>query len=45
MHVGVWPAIHLLVRSFGLDRAWTRGGNPWAQLFGAPVADTREASP
>lgn len=30
--------IYLLARFFGLDVAWTRGGNLWVQLFGTPVA-------
>lgn len=30
--------IYLLARFFGLDVAWTTGGNLWAQLFGTPVA-------
>ncbi len=30
--------IYLLARWFGLDVAWTRGGNLWEQLFGTPVA-------
>lgn len=30
--------IYLLARFFGLDVAWTAGGNLWAQLFGTPVA-------
>lgn len=32
--------IYLLARIFGLDVAWTDGGNLWAQLFGTPVAHT-----
>ena len=30
--------IYLLARYFGLDVAWTDGGNLWAQLFGTPAA-------
>jgi methanethiol S-methyltransferase len=30
--------IYLLARFFGLDVAWTGGGNLWEQLFGTPVA-------
>ena len=30
--------IYFLARFFGLDVAWTKGGNLWAQLFGTPVA-------
>ena len=30
--------IYLLARLFGLDVAWTDGGNLWAQLFGTPMA-------
>jgi protein-S-isoprenylcysteine O-methyltransferase Ste14 len=30
--------IYFLARFFGLDLAWTEGGNLWAQLFGTPVA-------
>jgi len=30
--------IYLLARLFGLDVAWTEGGNLWAQLFGTPLA-------
>jgi len=30
--------IYFLARFFGLDLAWTNGGNLWAQLFGTPVA-------
>ena len=30
--------IYLLARFFGLDLAWTKGGNLWAQLFGTPLA-------
>lgn len=30
--------IYFLARFFGLDLAWTQGGNLWAQLFGTPVA-------
>lgn len=30
--------IYFLTRFFGLDLAWTEGGNLWAQLFGTPVA-------
>ncbi len=30
--------IYFLARFFGLDLAWTKGGNLWAQLFGTPVA-------
>lgn len=30
--------IYLLARFFGLDVAWTKGGNLWAQLFGTPTA-------
>jgi methanethiol S-methyltransferase len=30
--------IYFLARYFGLDLAWTEGGNLWAQLFGTPVA-------
>jgi protein-S-isoprenylcysteine O-methyltransferase Ste14 len=30
--------IYFLSRFFGLDLAWTRGGNLWAQLFGTPTA-------
>jgi len=30
--------IYLLARIFGLDLAWTEGGNLWAQLFGTPMA-------
>lgn len=31
-------AIYFLARFFGLDLAWTQGGNLWAQLFGTPTA-------
>lgn len=30
--------IYLLARWFGLDVAWTKGGNLWVQLFGTEVA-------
>ena len=30
--------IYFLARFFGLDLAWTEGGNLWAQLFGDPAA-------
>jgi protein-S-isoprenylcysteine O-methyltransferase Ste14 len=30
--------IYFLARYFGLDLAWTEGGNLWAQLFGSLVA-------
>lgn len=30
--------IYLLSRLFGLDLAWTEGGNLWAALFGTPAA-------
>ena len=30
--------LYLLARVFGLDVAWTEGGNLWAQLFGTQVA-------
>jgi protein-S-isoprenylcysteine O-methyltransferase Ste14 len=30
--------IYLLARFFGIDVAWTEGGNLWAQLFGTPMA-------
>lgn len=30
--------IYLLARFFGLDVAWTRGGNLWVQLFGTQAA-------
>ena len=30
--------IYFLARFFGLDVAWTQGGNLWAQVFGTPVA-------
>lgn len=30
--------IYFLARYFGLDLAWTEGGNLWAQLFGTPTA-------
>lgn len=30
--------IYLLARLFGLDLAWTEGGNLWVQLFGTPMA-------
>jgi len=30
--------IYFLARAFGLDLAWTKGGNLWAQLFGTPMA-------
>ncbi len=30
--------IYFLARYFGLDLAWTEGGNLWAQLFGTPFA-------
>ena len=30
--------IYFLARYFGVDLAWTEGGNLWAQLFGTPVA-------
>jgi protein-S-isoprenylcysteine O-methyltransferase Ste14 len=30
--------IYFLARYFGLDLAWTEGGNLWAQLFGTPMA-------
>ncbi len=30
--------IYLLARFFGLDLAWTNGGNLWEQLFGTPAA-------
>lgn len=30
--------IYFLARFFGLDLAWTEGGNLWAQIFGTPVA-------
>jgi len=30
--------IYFLARYFGLDMAWTQGGNLWTQLFGTPVA-------
>ncbi len=30
--------IYFLTRYFGLDLAWTEGGNLWAQLFGTPAA-------
>jgi hypothetical protein len=29
--------IYFLARYFGLDLAWTEGGNLWAQLFGTPI--------
>lgn len=30
--------IYFLARFFGLDLAWSKGGNLWAQLFGTPMA-------
>lgn len=30
--------IYFLARYFGLDLAWTEGGNLWAQIFGTPIA-------
>jgi protein-S-isoprenylcysteine O-methyltransferase Ste14 len=30
--------IYFLARYFGLDLAWTEGGNLWAQVFGTPIA-------
>jgi methanethiol S-methyltransferase len=30
--------IYFLARFFGLDMAWTEGGNLWVQLFGSPAA-------
>jgi protein-S-isoprenylcysteine O-methyltransferase Ste14 len=30
--------IYVLARFFGLDLAWSEGGNLWAQVFGTPVA-------
>jgi protein-S-isoprenylcysteine O-methyltransferase Ste14 len=30
--------IYFLARFFGLNLAWTEGGNLWAQLFGTPMA-------
>ena len=30
--------IYFLAWFFGLDLAWSKGGNLWAQLFGTPVA-------
>lgn len=30
--------IYFLARFFGLDLAWTEGGNLWAHLFGTPMA-------
>ncbi len=30
--------IYFLARFFGLDLAWSEGGNLWAQLFGTPTA-------
>jgi hypothetical protein len=30
--------IYFLARYFGLDLAWTAGGNLWAQLLGTPIA-------
>ncbi len=30
--------IYFLARVFGLDLAWSEGGNLWAQLFGTPAA-------
>lgn len=30
--------IYFLARVFGLDLAWSEGGNLWAQLFGIPAA-------
>lgn len=30
--------IYFLARYFGLDLAWTEGGNLWAQLVGTPLA-------
>lgn len=30
--------IYFLTRFFGLDLAWSEGGNLWAQLFGTPTA-------
>lgn len=30
--------IYFLARVFGLDLAWSAGGNLWAQLFGTPMA-------
>ena len=30
--------LYLLARVFGLDVAWTEGGNLWAQLFGTQLA-------
>ncbi|HSR54135.1 MAG TPA: isoprenylcysteine carboxylmethyltransferase family protein [Acidobacteriota bacterium] len=30
--------IYFLARYFGIDLAWTEGGNLWAQLFGTPIA-------
>ena len=30
--------IYFLARFFGIDLAWTEGGNLWAQIFGTPMA-------
>ena len=30
--------IYFLARFFGLDLAWTEGGNLWEQVFGTPIA-------
>lgn len=30
--------IYFLARFFGLDLAWTEGGNLWEQIFGTPIA-------
>lgn len=30
--------IYFLARTFGLDLAWSEGGNLWAQIFGMPAA-------
>lgn len=30
--------IYFLARFFGLDMAWSEGGNLWTQLFGTPMA-------
>ena len=30
--------IYFLARVFGLDLAWSEGGNLWAQFFGTPIA-------
>ena len=32
--------IYFLSRFFGLDMAWTEGGNLWVQIFGTPWAHT-----